>query len=127
MFKMPKLSVVARNALKAHLENRLEATTTKREYLDPHYLDPDGCCCALGASMPPDIALMLDKEKAPGIWDLTDHNLVWCPEEVRHYARLQKMHDNLVSARYNRSPVEVIAEKTRTLLDHLEQLAERKD
>jgi len=127
VFTMPTLAEVAQNALSAHFEDRLQATSTRHAGRGSHYYDPTTrCSCVLGASMPEEIALALDKEEYPSIVDLFNTRTIGLPGfgAVEQARFLQTLHDQITPMRMGRfTDPAAIAAKQRELLDRLKKLA----
>jgi hypothetical protein len=125
LFTLPPLSKVARNALNAHAAGRLQATASTVPVAGSCYVDEDtGCCCAIGASMPPNIAADLDMVESSAITCLVDSGMVATGdgEQLRY---LQQLHDRIVGQRLQGCGVtpELVASQQQKLLEHLAELA----
>jgi hypothetical protein len=127
IFTLPPIAEIAQNALTAHFQNRLQATTTKAMPLAGYYNRDTDTCCVVGASIPPDIAGRLDKEEYPAIGDLIDTQTVAttgfaAAEKLRY---LQRLHDGIVTMRMQGPYVTPrrLAEAQQKLLDYLKRLA----
>jgi|SRR5215472_8888372 len=129
IFTMPSMAEIAQNALNAHFEDRLQATSTHHSTTKgPSYYCPEtGCCCAIGASIPPEVATVLDSQEYPAVTDLYDFRIIALPgiATVEQCRYLQRLHDSIVTMRMQRRgvPVEHLARKEHELLTHLKKLA----
>ena len=118
LFTLPPLAKIARNALGAHARDELQATSSRHAGKGAHYYDPGTkCCCVIGASIPPKLAMALDRQEYPAMVDLLDAGVVVAYGPVRDQLRyLQRLHDSVLLG-------DPSGDKKRRLLDYLRDLA----
>lgn len=131
-FIFPSAKIVAQNALMAHFEDRLQATSTRAPISARYYHERTNTCCVLGASIPPDIAESFDDCVDASLNGLSEANLVLVRTDLDKLRYLQRLHDKIVTARSNgyfaagSAMALNIAEWKQRLLDYLKELAQEK-